>query len=674
MANFLQKPLIKKACFVLLLLFSLLLIITLIVNIYFFRHRVQIQKNINQAISRNFTVKKIFYFPPNRIILDEPKLSPTSSSVEKRFLEFKNISLKFSISSFIAKRKIVIHDFVLHKMQADFSGLLKLIKDNQELIQEILRKRQAANISFRDSVLILSQDPEAVSYFWFDMGLNADANNILGQGISQLQTVSSDKLANLNRSKASEYISYNFNFQFSGDYFNLENIEVEYNNLYLKLWGMLEKNYLKINGFSYISNFFTPSKPKNWTNVYWERLKKLFSRPKKSTRIIGGIGSNLNIFNIDFLAKIQYPLFEIDKLSFSVNNIPCLLKGKALLNDPFSLKLDFSSYPNQPQDMRLVNKKKINFNVDFQGSLKDLNGSLSLDFTRELASQKYLDTLKLIFNGLKFYPLKEGYPQLSIDLGTLIHIASGGLRSLDFSDFNCLFYLKQKNSKFCAFNSSIYDGDLRGNFVFNKAIYPPRSTFRVNLSQANLNEFKSVSKIISKMHGVLSANIKYSSYPSSKLEGGILIKNGYFDKLGFFNWAANTFSIPSLKMVNFNTLSANFFINRGIFLDEIDLKSKDVILKGDFGINENQLISSRLILELSRQSLKDFSKFRPLLRYLDKDLSFMNLEFQLSGSLESLNFKWLESDFKKRLQSSIPGFIERGIEAQVEKMIKSIKQ
>ena len=49
-------------------------------------------------------------------------------------------------------------------------------------------------------------------------------------------------------------------------------------------------------------------------------------------------------------------------------------------------------------------------------------------------------------------------------------------------------------------------------------------------------------------------------------------------------------------------------------------------------------------------------------------------DFKLSGELETMNFLWLESAFKKRLQDAIPGFIERKIERDIEKAIESISR
>ena len=95
---------------------------------------------------------------------------------------------------------------------------------------------------------------------------------------------------------------------------------------------------------------------------------------------------------------------------------------------------------------------------------------------------------------------------------------------------------------------------------------------------------------------------------------------------------------------------------------------------GYYRLQENDLVSSKVSLELERNLLKSSAKFRPLLKLLGKDASNLKFDFQLSGTTNSLNFRWLESDFKQRLRDSIPDFIERQIEKKVEEILEPISK
>ena len=84
------------------------------------------------------------------------------------------------------------------------------------------------------------------------------------------------------------------------------------------------------------------------------------------------------------------------------------------------------------------------------------------------------------------------------------------------------------------------------------------------------------------------------------------------------------------------------------------------------------MVSSRLSLALPRQLLKSSPKFQLLLALIGHKITSFGFDFQLSGPLKAINFKWLESDFKQQIQKFLPDFIERGIEKNIEDAIWSI--
>lgn len=145
------------------------------------------------------------------------------------------------------------------------------------------------------------------------------------------------------------------------------------------------------------------------------------------------------------------------------------------------------------------------------------------------------------------------------------------------------------------------------------------------------------------------------------------------DNFEFFKWLAQLFDIPRLKRIDFERASSHFLVNaKGAGLQKMDLKSQDVDLKGDFILGPRDLVSSQLALMFTRGLLESSPKFTPLLRLVGKDLVSFYFEFQLSGILHKMNFLWLQSDFKNRLQKAIPGFIERRIDKNIEEAIQAI--
>ncbi len=103
---------------------------------------------------------------------------------------------------------------------------------------------------------------------------------------------------------------------------------------------------------------------------------------------------------------------------------------------------------------------------------------------------------------------------------------------------------------------------------------------------------------------------------------------------------------------------------------DIYLQSDDVDIRGYFTLDGKSLVSSKLSLALSQSLLRKSSKFKPVLKMFADDPSDLGFDFQLSGNLGKMNFQWLTSDAKQKIQKRIPDFIERMIERDVDAMME----
>ena len=101
---------------------------------------------------------------------------------------------------------------------------------------------------------------------------------------------------------------------------------------------------------------------------------------------------------------------------------------------------------------------------------------------------------------------------------------------------------------------------------------------------------------------------------------------------------------------------------------------KDLYLKGYFRVDRKDLVSSQLSLIFSRELLRKSRKFRPLLKLLEKELTSLSFDFQLSGNLHAMNFQWLDSEIKQTIQEKMPDFFERRIERGIDAMIEAAPQ
>ncbi|MCK5493186.1 MAG: hypothetical protein KAJ14_08755, partial [Candidatus Omnitrophica bacterium] len=163
----------------------------------------------------------------------------------------------------------------------------------------------------------------------------------------------------------------------------------------------------------------------------------------------------------------------------------------------------------------------------------------------------------------------------------------------------------------------------------------------------------------------------YRNWPNKKFYGTIIVRDGTLSNLQFLDWLSKFFKIPQLNQIDFSDISANFLVNNDIAsLQNISLTSEDVGVGGYFRLYDNQLINSRLSLFFSREVLEASPRFKLILKLLGKDFTDLGFDFQLSGLLHDINFKWLDSYFKKRVRDSIPDFIERGLERKIDNIIQ----
>jgi len=159
--------------------------------------------------------------------------------------------------------------------------------------------------------------------------------------------------------------------------------------------------------------------------------------------------------------------------------------------------------------------------------------------------------------------------------------------------------------------------------------------------------------------------------PEFKVTGDLHLKDGYVENYDFLNWVADTFDLP-VRRVDYSDATSNFTVDlQKAGLQEIDLISPDVKIKGDFFISKNSLVNSKISLFLTKELLAKSSKLVAVVRMFDPGVELFNFDFRLSGNQHAMNFQWMLNDFKRTIQSRIPDFIERIIERRIDKNLES---
>jgi len=270
---------------------------------------------------------------------------------------------------------------------------------------------------------------------------------------------------------------------------------------------------------------------------FLDRARIFLRAAPPSPQEMGLAQSDLYVLDIDCSANLNYPNLEIERLCFSLNNIPLSIKGKVAFGEMVTLDLAFVlSLANLEKPMA-GNFKKIELGIKGGLGKEGLkgDGQLNLDFVKKKKSNTPLERIELGFKDLKFY--FTGYPVLALFLGQadlFCRTENNDYRIL-LRDFNSVFNLGDNRFKSVEYNCRFYDGFLKGLGKIDWLQSPPRITSLVRIKGASANKLDGVLVHFSKVFGKLSAQMRFSNYPHLNLKGGMLIQRGYVRDLNFLN-------------------------------------------------------------------------------------------------------------------------------------------
>jgi hypothetical protein len=657
------------------------LITAVVFNAVLFKAKKTLTESAQGYFVQKILIGSIFYLPPNFIILRNISALETATPAQKQLFFIPTISAKLSLRRLIMKGQLSLSGICFYSPRMDYYEALYFIKENFVHIMVFIRSLSKQDFKFfiKAAKLDLYKDNNILNYIAANCSLALKDGSVSGSGLFR-----EDKeilwLKNIYKTsyiKRGPPLRFRFNGHLADDGFSIENSEFLRENLYSKLWGGIRGDVLQFNGFVFLNTLFVDSDYQEPALHMVGRIKVFLRGPDDLPQLVDLPKPNVYLLDIDCQAKLAYPQIQIERFTFSLNNTPISIKGNFLLSDPISLDLIFSFWPPHLYlvDTQLENLKRLDLGIKgiFQDSVFKGDGMLSLDFSIKknigFPSEKFEVSLRGLALHLKEFPVLKMY----IEESDLFNLTKGETSMVSLNNFNAVFNLRNERLKFVEFHSLFYDGILEGQARVDIVQLPPRITSTIRLKNVDALGLSRLLVHFSKIHGRLASQIQFSNYPDLGLKGKIIIQNGYLHNFDFFRWLADSFDLPFLKRLYFSKVSTNFSVNsRGASLSGILLDSDSVNLNGYFSLDRDNLVSSKLSLVFAKELLRQSPRFRPLLKLLGRNLTPLNFDFQLSGGLYGMNFQWLESDFKKQIKDSIPEFMKRGIEKEVEDIIKSI--
>lgn len=678
----LRKYLTKAVLFLFFIIFLISASAAIVCNIILAKSKNTILEASNQYFSQKVSIGSLLYLPPCFIVITDTSMAEASEKKEN-IISVPQAWIRLSFLELIARRRAVISGISLYGLKADYPRLSGFLKENFERTMEFIKHlpKQDVKISIKEAEFWPAQNDNGAGYAAANFFLKIRGNSVSARGAVSRNYRGTSLLrrgSEIKRPEAGVPLRFVFKGVLADSGISIENLELTRENIYAKFWGDSAGNILSLNGFGFANTLFTfrDGYAGAAFNVAGRIKDALAGRAPPRYPAIDLSKVNLYILDINCRINLLPARLRIERLSFSLNNNPVSIQGSILFSRPVGIGLAISSNQDESGKAQAENLKKVDLRL--QGVLENSafigNGMLSLDFMKKKKASPPLERLKLGFKGLTLN--SSGYPRLELSLKglSLFCLTESNAYRMFLDGMNATVYLRNEKSKFIEFNSKLYGGSINGWGRVDLDTFPPHVSSAVRFRGVDANRLEGLLVHLSKVYGRMYGQAYFSSYPRLILNGGMVVENGYLRDFEFFKWLSETFSLPSLRKIDFTKLSSNFTVNdEGAGLRELKLGSQDVNLSGYFKLGADDLVSSKLSLALSRELLKESPKFAPLLRLADPGPASLAFNFQLSGVLDAMNFQWLSSDFKKDVQDAIPGFIERKIERSVEDLIESVQ-
>lgn len=615
------------------LLFCCALILSLAIaaNIILALYKDKIIQGLNSYFFKPVTIKNIFYLPPNFIILNGLGIFE-SIKTDKKVFDIPILCATFSLSNLFLTKSVYIPSLYCTGFTADLNDLVIFLKDNPAQILDFITRlpRQDFALTARQ-ITVKSAGKDN-----YPVNSKGDFNLKMKSGV-----LSAFGSAGRN--------IFSFKGMLEQKQMIVENFKLNGENINCQFWGKLNQGLAEFKGFILTGNL----------------------NPVKKSSVPG-----IFILDIDSRIKFSFPRVEIQRLSFSINNNPVQVTANILLDEPLSCNLKlFSNFRNmdRKEGATLKNTSLAASIISQEDKTIKVNGGLNMDFLEQKKESLPIEKVKLDLKNLVVSFKDPQILKVTSDELNLFSRTSANSYNISLEGLAGQVLQRNKTSKLVKFSSRFYDGLLQGRAHLEMNGLTPVISAVVRVKDVNANKLEGILIHFSKVYGKLSSRMFFINYPELAFKGALQIDNGCLNNFEFFNWLANLFDLPSLRKISFNTASADFIADKeGAGMYNLDMDSENVKIKGYFKLKEGGMVSSKMFLSLRRNLLQKSPKFIPLLKLLGTKQELVKFNFQLSGNLQNMNFRWLESEFKDDLRKAIPDFAKRGFEEKIGKIIGSI--
>lgn len=658
MKNYLPKSLTRFVVRSLLVLLGIVLVITLLANSVLWARKNELFKGLNQKSAYQVSASRLYFVFPNIVLIKDLKLVYGG----KILFIVPTSATNFSLLSLFQKNQLVLRNIAINTPRLDQEEVNRFLQSDLSHFVRFLRELPKENINIKLQQGVLSSSyPGNPNYVLESASFNLDDNTIKA---TATWYQSKKMLENSLFEPEKEMQQAQFQGTLTDTGFSLRRLSFQNPKLYVSLWGDVLSNTAHLNGYAFVNS--APEPVFRRIENPFRHLNPFFALPNAQPAPLSR--PNIVILNIDSQLKFQWPKIEMPYLNFEFNDLLVELKGAGAVDkngSPFALSGEiFSAALGQRPKF-----KQADFAL--KGSLQPnsvtTDGTLNLYFTKAEDSNLSLERIKTDFEDFRI--TLSRFARLNIHSNTvdLRYWTNGNEHKIFFSDLKAFYNPVAGGLKFLRIYSQFYGGLLEGKAWVNIAKTPITINSQFLLKDCLSNRLGELLVHFSKIEGRLNSHLTLNKDPEFSLKGTLDIHDGRLNNFDFFVWMAETFAAPSVKQLKFQKLQTAFLVNKaGAHLTDIGLASDEVRVSGFFNVDKDNFVSSKLNLIFSRGLMYSSPKLRAILKMFDRETQSVDFDFQLSGGHDALNFQWLDSESKRRIQKRIPNFIERIIERRID--------
>lgn len=383
-----------------------------------------------------------------------------------------------------------------------------------------------------------------------------------------------------------------------------------------------------------------------------------------SVEYTGASGSVVALTGISGKLVLKDNTLDLENFSLKLNTLPLACKGKAVFTDTCS----FSATVTLPKHFVVAQKFPIeNIQAIVDGVVgKELSGNLFIEAMSKAGEGPL--KLHLILKDIRISP-KDSFARSPLTVQSLDFesIGAAAVQKLHFSDCKGMINFSKSGCSLSDLVFRGYGGMGRATFTLN----PKNKNILVGNVFASKMDAKEITqdlRITKKLlSGSLDAKIRFSFPDKEFMRGVSFINDGMID-LGELS---NAVKLPPLQATYFKQLHLYCAVsNTLVKIRGVKLTSPDITLNAFWDFEKN--IHGILNMKVSKDLLSLSPQFKKLISITGTQAPYIDFKFLLGGTPKAMRALWAKGVFKQRLEQSLPSWIKRRIEVNLDDMINEL--